>query len=691
MALDEIHQKRRRLSSGTSSRSPPPSAAHDSHAFVDLSGDCPKPESHRQKHTRSLSKSKASPSLSGVNLAQDSDMPPAEDVDVALARQLQAEFDRERMPRGNGGIPTAESSNRQCSGRVRCFSPFLDRPANQQHSLQVDETQVTLIELVKTFIELKCTNCETTLFEESDIHTRANDLLATSRPDGARLDCLSCHLPAPCPQIRTITIWQLLCFFDNKSKHNKALNTKLDPMLVGASKSSSAGNGTGYSGAGHMNDISPPGVSTLGWTFYNNMSDDGLGEVYDSDEDKSYPPFLTLANHYHDSDQSESSYGKAHTLGPAPETLPKKPLPSKKPSGWQPEHQTLQPEQSKASSEDDTMTLSVMTCLAKLLSNPEPESAIDGILPGNQLQALFLSSSILDRAADLLRNNNLEDVTNQASLYMSLTAFLKALSAHPETSTLIFRDRLIRSPGVNILQVSLGKAKLAASNVDTTQPLVQCMRELAIQADIMLKHQDNDAMDMCLFQSIKDLDESLDTNTGSHGKKKTPRVKKNDWHKEFAVAEVPDQDILAHHSLATKATTGSRALGQMKRIVKEIAQLQASLPDGIFVRYCETRPDVMKILIVGPKDTPYENGLFEFDLLCGPDFPQGPPKMDFRTTGGGQVHFNPNLYQCGKVCLSLLGTWAGESWDPKQSTLLQVVVSIQASKYYTLLMFSISQ
>jgi hypothetical protein len=31
-----------------------------------------------------------------------------------------------------------------------------------------------------------------------------------------------------------------------------------------------------------------------------------------------------------------------------------------------------------------------------------------------------------------------------------------------------------------------------------------------------------------------------------------------------------------------------------------------------------------------------------------------------------------------QVCLSLLGTWAGPGWDPKRSTLLQVLVSIQS-------------
>ena len=43
--------------------------------------------------------------------------------------------------------------------------------------------------------------------------------------------------------------------------------------------------------------------------------------------------------------------------------------------------------------------------------------------------------------------------------------------------------------------------------------------------------------------------------------------------------------------------------------------------------------------------------------------------------------FNPNLYSNGKACLSLLGNWRGQStknWDPKISTLLQVLISIQS-------------
>lgn len=45
------------------------------------------------------------------------------------------------------------------------------------------------------------------------------------------------------------------------------------------------------------------------------------------------------------------------------------------------------------------------------------------------------------------------------------------------------------------------------------------------------------------------------------------------------------------------------------------------------------------------------------------------------TTGQGTVRFNPNLYQDGKVCLSVLGTWHGhasEKWNPSESSLYQV-------------------
>uniref|UniRef100_A0A915EKM1 UBC core domain-containing protein n=1 Tax=Ditylenchus dipsaci TaxID=166011 RepID=A0A915EKM1_9BILA len=120
-----------------------------------------------------------------------------------------------------------------------------------------------------------------------------------------------------------------------------------------------------------------------------------------------------------------------------------------------------------------------------------------------------------------------------------------------------------------------------------------------------------------------------------------------------------------------------------KRIAKELASMHSSLPlnasNSIFVCMDETRCDMLKVLISGPDGTPYQNGLFEFDVFFPTNYPHQPPKCSFLTTGAGAVRFNPNLYNDGKICISILGTWDGrpeEKWNSFCS-LLQVLVSIQ--------------
>lgn len=95
------------------------------------------------------------------------------------------------------------------------------------------------------------------------------------------------------------------------------------------------------------------------------------------------------------------------------------------------------------------------------------------------------------------------------------------------------------------------------------------------------------------------------------------------------------------------------------RLKQELSTLSTALPPGIFVRIDESRMDVIQACIIGPEETPYENGLFMFDILLPPDYPFSPPKCQSMTTGNNTFRFNPNLYADGKVCLSLLGTWSG--------------------------------
>lgn len=133
-----------------------------------------------------------------------------------------------------------------------------------------------------------------------------------------------------------------------------------------------------------------------------------------------------------------------------------------------------------------------------------------------------------------------------------------------------------------------------------------------------------------------------------------------------------------HHYYDTQRSTSNTNL---RRISKEhkILRKEGALPEGVFVRTWEARLDLLRVLFIGPLDTPYMLAPFVIDIHLAEDFPKKPPQVFFHswTTGNGPV--NPNLYEDGKVCLSLLGTWSGEpteNWDPDKSTVLQILVSL---------------
>jgi ubiquitin-protein ligase len=142
---------------------------------------------------------------------------------------------------------------------------------------------------------------------------------------------------------------------------------------------------------------------------------------------------------------------------------------------------------------------------------------------------------------------------------------------------------------------------------------------------------------------------------------------------------------LENHRYQDKfASTKSGNKGRLTAIGREIANMTTSLPAGIFVRVAESRCDIAKILIVGVEGTPYEGGLFTFDLFLDSDYPNSPPKLTFTLDGNDSEgwSFNPNLHLgSGTVCLSIINTWSGlpaEMWQPGKSTILAVLISIQA-------------
>ncbi|KAJ0986102.1 hypothetical protein J5N97_004458 [Dioscorea zingiberensis] len=143
------------------------------------------------------------------------------------------------------------------------------------------------------------------------------------------------------------------------------------------------------------------------------------------------------------------------------------------------------------------------------------------------------------------------------------------------------------------------------------------------------------------------------------------------------------QDQSDHYFANAKSEVGSSSVKKppkdwVKKIQAEWKVLEKDLPENIFVRVYEDRMDILRAVIVGPAGTPYHDGLFFFDISFPLNYPHSPPLVHYHSGG---LRINPNLYACGKVCLSLLNTWPGkgcEKWNSSSSTILQVLVSIQA-------------
>lgn len=114
----------------------------------------------------------------------------------------------------------------------------------------------------------------------------------------------------------------------------------------------------------------------------------------------------------------------------------------------------------------------------------------------------------------------------------------------------------------------------------------------------------------------------------------------------------------------------------MKRIISDVKTLRNNplTAHGIYYEHDDTDILKGKALIIGPRDTPYENGFYLFKFKFSADYPHSPPSVEFRT-GDGQTRFNPNLYRSGKVCLSILNTWKGDQWSACQ-TLSSILLAI---------------
>jgi len=343
----------------------------------------------------------------------------------------------------------------------------------------------------------------------------------------------------------------------------------------------------------------------------------------------------------------------------------------------------------------------VFQILASVLPNVELQTNFDW-QPPSIVEYMVQFSTALTKAEEYLQNNSFVDIMPHHSLYTGLLDFVSALGAHPLTCRLVCREilrvpRTMRLDAISYARQSERFPELDEN--DRCKPLSVLLVQLKHKGRSVIQHaatredtrqEDDDVELLALCLRIGDIADMLEQYGSDNRKGPEPTMKDEGvlnaddyvaWHRNNCVTDIDDDAFGAgffFHKRAASLNASQLAKGRMSRLVAEIAGLQSSLPEGIYVRHGSSRLDMIKVLIIGPKDTPYENGLFEFDMLCNESYPNAPPEAHFMTTAGGLAHFNPNLYADGKVCLSLLGTWSGEPWRPGVSSLLQVLVSIQS-------------
>lgn len=103
----------------------------------------------------------------------------------------------------------------------------------------------------------------------------------------------------------------------------------------------------------------------------------------------------------------------------------------------------------------------------------------------------------------------------------------------------------------------------------------------------------------------------------------------------YLCMEFPD-NLSKHSYRSSEPVTG---ITYSTRLYRELAAYKTQLPvdyaSSILVRASSEQLYLVRACIIGPAGTPYENGVFFFDIFLE-NYPEQPPKVKFLTTGGGK-------------------------------------------------------
>lgn len=328
-----------------------------------------------------------------------------------------------------------------------------------------------------------------------------------------------------------------------------------------------------------------------------------------------------------------------------------------------------------------------------------------------------------------LDNDSMMDIAAHASFYIACWGYLAALLENDDLMHLVLRNSELKHrmrawfaladqyrttmatiglkteksaqheqlvDTVLALKPALSRSRSAGSKRARSEPRVRTskrrQKEKSSEHDDVVMEEEAGSSSGCEEPAAKERKTSASAKSFKQIRRKASAKSSRKKKKEDPEPPV-DPVTAAYVEQMTPLTFGTYSSGSnvgavsfMGRAMAELQSLAGALPSlvhpdtSVFLRSNEMNITEMQAMIVGPKGTPYQNACFTFTITLPRSYPAQPPHCIITNTGGGRFRFNPNLYNTGKVCLSLLGTWAGtpeEMWN-EDSSIYQVLVSIQS-------------
>jgi ubiquitin-conjugating enzyme E2 S len=110
-------------------------------------------------------------------------------------------------------------------------------------------------------------------------------------------------------------------------------------------------------------------------------------------------------------------------------------------------------------------------------------------------------------------------------------------------------------------------------------------------------------------------------------------------------------------------TSSNPSLVITKLLWRQQQELLTKSPDCVKVLINSEDPLDIQADIIGPKETPYEGGIFRVKIIVSSEFPYTAPKGYFMTK-----IYHPNVSERGEICVNTLK----RDWNPKGWSLYNV-------------------